>query len=148
MSTVSTVRTNTELFTDKCLDISPRAGHPPDQLRTLHGSLFDIKCDNRACSWVQRGNYDDPFFPAIAPASEDVEPGKPFPLLDANTPLAKIPRDEIPRCPDCKTGLQRPAVVWFGENLDDVMLMGIENWLMEGKVVSQTHHNHGMSLAD
>jgi NAD-dependent SIR2 family protein deacetylase len=118
-------------------DLSQQAGHPQDQLRALHGSLFDIKCTN--CSWIGRGNYDDPFCPALAPASVDVEPGKPFPLLDASQPLDPISPDEIPKCPECKTGLQRPGVVWFGENLDEVMLMGITNWLLKDKVVSQNN---------
>ena len=39
--------------------------------------------------------------------------GKP----DPNTESAKIPVDELPRCPRCG-GLLRPAVIWFGENLD------------------------------
>ncbi|KAM5518002.1 sir2 family protein [Fusarium oxysporum f. sp. phaseoli] len=112
--------------------LSQQAGHPQDQLRTLHGSLFDIKCTN--CDWIQRGNYDDPFCPALAPASVDVEPGKPFPLLDASQPLDPISPDDIPKCPQCKTGFQRPGVVWFGENLDEVMMMGITNWLLEDKV--------------
>ncbi|KAM0349083.1 hypothetical protein ACHAPU_004018 [Fusarium lateritium] len=113
-------------------NLSQQAGHPQDQLRSLHGSLFDIKCTN--CSWIGHGNYDDPFCPALAPASQDVEPGKPFPLLDASQPLDAISPDELPKCPECKTGFQRPGVVWFGENLDEVMLMGITNWLLQEKV--------------
>ncbi|KAF4980121.1 hypothetical protein FZEAL_3811 [Fusarium zealandicum] len=115
-------------------NLSQRANHPQQQLRSLHGSLFDIKCSNSRCDWIQRGNLDDPFFPALAPASEDVEPGEPFPFLDANHPLERIPTADIPKCPECRQGLQRPAVVWFGENLDSTMSMGIYNWLCEGPV--------------
>lgn len=115
-------------------NLSPRANHPPEQLRTLHGSLFDIKCSNSRCDWKQHGNYDDPFFPALAPASEDPEPGKPFPLLDPFHPLEPIPKDQIPKCPKCEKGFQRPGVVWFNEGLDMDMLEGIDNWLNQGKV--------------
>ncbi|KAM5348696.1 hypothetical protein ACJ41O_008520 [Fusarium nematophilum] len=115
-------------------NLSQRAGHPQDQLRALHGSLFDIKCSNARCDWIQRGNYDDPLFPAIAQASEDVEPGKPFPLLDPFHQLDHIPEDEIPKCPECGTGLQRPGVVWFGESLDGGMMYDVDLWLVQGKL--------------
>ncbi|RTE76082.1 hypothetical protein BHE90_009458 [Fusarium euwallaceae] len=115
-------------------NLSPRANHPPEQLRTLHGSLFDIKCSNGRCDWIQHGNYDDPFFPALAPASEDPEPGMPSPLLDPFHPLEPIPKDQIPKCPKCGKGFQRPGVVWFNEGLDRDMLEGIDNWLDQGKV--------------
>ena len=39
--------------------------------------------------------------------------GKP----DPKTPSAKIPSDQLPKCTKCG-GLLRPAVIWFGENLD------------------------------
>ena len=39
--------------------------------------------------------------------------GKP----DPKTPSAKIPVDQLPKCSKCG-GLLRPAVIWFGENLD------------------------------
>jgi len=110
-------------------NLHPRAGHPPEQLRLLHGSLFDVKCSNERCGWIQHGNYDDPFCPALEPAAQDVDPGQVLPLLDPNQPLAEIPREEIPPCPQCDSGLQRPGVVWFGESLDDKMLDNIDKWI-------------------
>ena len=115
--------------------LSQRAGHPPDQLRALHGSLFDIKCSNRRCGRVERDNLADPFFPALAPASEDVaDPSQTLPLLDPDHELADIPASAIPRCPACATGLQRPGVVWFGESLDAGMLAGVDAWVGAGPV--------------
>ena len=32
------------------------------------------------------------------------------------------------------SGLLRPGVVWFGENLDSQMMKKIEQWLRKGKV--------------
>ncbi|KAK3316248.1 putative SIR2 family histone deacetylase [Apodospora peruviana] len=110
-------------------NLHPRANHPDDQLKLLHGSLFDIKCFNKSCGWIEHHNYADPFCPALVAASEDVEPGKALPLLDPKQKLAKIPESELPKCPSCKTGLQRPGVVWFGEQLDEQMLRDIDAWI-------------------
>lgn len=116
-------------------DLSQRGGHPLKQLRTLHGSLFDIKCSNESCGWIQHGNFDDPFCPALAPASVDVDPGQPLPLLDPYHRIKHIPEEDLPKCPQCQVGLQRPGVVWFGENLDEDMLDGIDEWMSQGKLV-------------
>ncbi|KAK0385213.1 hypothetical protein NLU13_7690 [Sarocladium strictum] len=115
-------------------NLSQRAGHPPEQLRTLHGSLFDIKCSNDDCRWVQRENYDDPFCPALAPASEDPPEGEQLPLLNPYHRIRHIPEDELPKCPSCQRGLQRPGVVWFGEALDEDMIIGVQNWMYKGPI--------------
>ena len=76
----------------------------------------------------------DPFCPALAAASEDVDPHKTLPLLDPNIPAPKIKYTDLPSCPLCKTGILRPDVVWFGENLDSDMLSGIDGWVDQGKI--------------
>ncbi|KAK4453996.1 NAD-dependent protein deacylase [Podospora aff. communis PSN243] len=114
--------------------LHPRANHPEEQLRLLHGSLFDVKCSYEPCGWIQRENYDDPFCPALAAAAVDVNPGETLPLLDPSKELADIPREEIPPCPQCDKGFQRPGVVWFGEGLDEEMLTDVEKWIDEDKV--------------
>jgi NAD-dependent deacetylase sirtuin 5 len=116
-------------------NLSQRAGHPLPQLRTLHGSLFDIKCSDDSCTWIERGNEADPFCPALAPASEDPPEGQELPLLNPYHRIKHISEDDLPKCPSCKEGLQRPGVVWFGEMLDEDMMMGIQNWLSEEPVV-------------
>ncbi|POR30907.1 NAD-dependent protein deacylase [Tolypocladium paradoxum] len=108
--------------------------HPPEQLLSLHGSLFNIKCSADGCDWIQHGNFDDPFCPALAPASEDPPTGEPLPLLDPYHRIKHIPEEELPTCPKCKAGLQRPGVVWFGEALDEDMITGINEWMNNGKV--------------
>lgn len=113
-------------------NLSQRANHPPEKLLSLHGSLFDIKCID--CDWIQRGNYDDPFCPALAPASEDPEPGSTLKLLDPYHRIKHVTEEELPKCPKCKTGLQRPGVVWFGEPLDEDVLMRADNFLNAGPV--------------
>lgn len=127
---------NESLTNLMCSDLSQRANHPLEQLRCLHGSLFDIKCANESCTWTQRGNYDDPFCEQLAEASQDAPPGESLPLLDPYHRVKHIPEEELPKCPECKAGLQRPGVVWFGEGLDTDMLNSIDQWLVKGGVVS------------
>jgi NAD-dependent SIR2 family protein deacetylase len=78
---------------------------------------------------MQHGNYDDPFCPALAAAAQDVDPGQTLPLLDPSQPLAEIPREAIPPCPQCDSGLQRPGVVWFYESLDEEMMSNVDKWI-------------------
>lgn len=113
-------------------DLHRRANHPASQLRLLHGSLFDIKCSR--CAWVEHDNFADPFFPAIAAASRDVDAGQTLPLLDPTHKLERIPADDIPACPSCRRGLQRPGVVWFGEGLDENMLVEVDRWIAAAEV--------------
>ena len=83
-------------------NLHQRAG--TKNLITLHGSLFKTKCTQ--CSKVKE-NYDSPICPALA--------GKGAPDISAED--ARIPLEDLPRCSDC-SGLLRPKVVWFNENLD------------------------------
>ncbi|KAM3549467.1 hypothetical protein MY1884_005031 [Beauveria asiatica] len=115
-------------------DLSQRAGFPPQNLRTLHGSLFNIKCSNDTCSWMQIGNYDDPFCESLIEASRDAPPGQRLPLLDPYHRIRHVPEEELPKCPQCNNGLQRPGVVWFGEMLNLDMVSSVDSWLDEGKV--------------
>ncbi|KAK2613063.1 hypothetical protein QQS21_000993 [Conoideocrella luteorostrata] len=126
--------TNFLCLTQNVDDLSQRAGHPADQLCTLHGSLFDIKCTTERCGWIQRGNFDDPFCPALAPASEDPPIGEPLPLLDPYHRIKHVSEEDLPRCPQCQTGLQRPGVVWFNESLDGTMINRINDWITEDKI--------------
>lgn len=48
-------------------NLSPRAGHPADQLKLLHGNLFDVKCwDEHRCGYSRKNDYSDPIVPALA----------------------------------------------------------------------------------
>jgi len=38
-----------------------------------------------------------------------------------------------PRCPQCKAGLLRPGVVWFGEMLDPGLLLRVDDFIRRGK---------------
>lgn len=74
----------------------------------LHGNLFTTRCTS--CSVIEK-NYDSPICPALK--------GKGAP--DENCPDARIPEKDLPKCKKC-SGLLRPHVVWFGEQLDEHVL--------------------------
>ena len=114
-------------------ELSTRAGHPPDQLRCLHGSVIGLRCFNN-CGYRDDNNMKDPLCPALAPASENYPPDQTLPLLDPSTPIPKIRKEDLPQCPGCKQSLLRPNVVWFGENLDGEMLEEVDEWVWEDKV--------------
>lgn len=62
-------------------------------------------------------------------------PGEKLPLLDPYHRIKHVPEEEIPKCPSCNKGLQRPGVVWFGEDLDGTMMAEIDNFMRAGKLV-------------
>ncbi|KAK6949818.1 hypothetical protein Daesc_008139 [Daldinia eschscholtzii] len=114
--------------------LSPRAGHPEAKLKLLHGSILDNKCFNDNCDYIDRNNLSDPVCPALAPAAEDYPPGQTIPLLDPYVPAPSIKVEDLLHCPQCKTGLLRPGVVWFNEPLDKQMLADIDNWILQGPI--------------
>lgn len=120
--------------------LSQRANHPREQLKLLHGTLFDIKCFN--CKYVEQNNFNDPFHPVLAitspedtrlaPSANTVASRAAYmdPAIDTTT----IDPSDLPHCPSCKTGLLRPGVVWFGESLPSDTLREIDVWMDDGKV--------------
>ncbi|KIW73866.1 hypothetical protein, variant [Phialophora macrospora] len=116
--------------------LSPRAGHPANQLKLLHGSLFDVKCwDEDGCGYLRKNDFSDPIVPALALPAENPDAGlkaaagkKKHALLqgadisDADVDIPTLKPEDLPQCPSCKKNLLRPGVVWFGESLpEDVM---------------------------
>ena len=74
----------------------------------LHGSLFRVRCTK--CG-EETENRDSPICESLR--------GKGAPDPDATS--TRIPTENLPRCKTCQ-GLLRPAVVWFGEGLDQRIL--------------------------
>jgi len=120
-----------------------RASHPEDQLKLLHGSLFDIKCFNSTCSYIDCNNYDDPVTPSLDISSADDERLAPstntmkarVTYLDPSIDTTTVPKADLPHCPRCKTGLLRPGVVWFGETLPEDTLNEINQWIADSKSI-------------
>lgn len=57
--------------------------------------------------------------------------------LDISDSSVEIPRlidADLPHCPQCKDGLLRPGVVWFGEPMPEDTLEFVDNWCGESKV--------------
>lgn len=112
-----------------------RANHPREQLKLLHGSLFDIKCFS--CNYLQQNNYDDPFHPSLSIDSPTDDRLAPSVLSgaaahDHSTPT--IPPSDLPHCPTCITGLLRPGVVWFYEMLPQNTLNEVDLFINDGPI--------------
>ncbi|KAI1338735.1 DHS-like NAD/FAD-binding domain-containing protein [Xylariaceae sp. FL0016] len=69
--------------------LSPRAGHPPQQLKSLHGDLFSLRCvDQITCGYSEDDNMQDPLTPALDTSkAETVQMGK---LDPENKPKANL----------------------------------------------------------
>jgi NAD-dependent SIR2 family protein deacetylase len=94
------------------------ADHPSDQLLELHGNLFDLKCFDQDCDYVQRNNFDTNLIP-------DSANGGPQSEL-SNTPL--------PKCPKCRN-LLRPDIVWFGENIPKDVVAAADSFIAESEYI-------------
>lgn len=116
--------------------LSQRAGHPSSSLRTLHGSLFDLRCaevDSNKCDYEVENEFKDPLCPALE-FTEGVDELARLAKTSTNVP-APISTSELPQCPKCNNGsILRPGVVWFGEGLDGDMLQGIDEWIRRDTV--------------
>ncbi|KAF4996499.1 hypothetical protein FDECE_12415 [Fusarium decemcellulare] len=55
-------------------NLSPRAGHPPGQMKELHGNLFTVSCvDTVGCGYVERDNFEASLTPALDPTKDERE---------------------------------------------------------------------------
>lgn len=50
-------------------------------------------------------------------------------ISDARIPMANVDPADLPSCPECKEGLLRPGVVWFGEALPSHTLDAVDEWI-------------------
>ncbi|KAH8704932.1 putative SIR2 family histone deacetylase [Talaromyces proteolyticus] len=136
--------------------LSPRAGHPSEQLHLLHGSLFDIRCTSFYCNYSRKDDFTDPIVPALAIPTEGAHPdpsttdktgeeatkalydamqaqpqrGRELDIADPNVPIPKLTADELPKCPQC-SGLLRPGVIWFGEALPQATIQTVNSWIRD-----------------
>jgi NAD-dependent deacetylase sirtuin 5 len=114
--------------------LSPRAHHPTSQLKLLHGSLFDVKCSEFFCNHIERNNYTDPIVPALALPTDESDPTslesrRELDISDESVAIPELTHSHLPKCPTCKTGLLRPGVVWFGEQLPSDVLDSVDDFM-------------------
>ncbi|KAL8866864.1 MAG: hypothetical protein Q9174_006033 [Haloplaca sp. 1 TL-2023] len=137
--------------------LSPRANHPRSQLHLLHGSLFDVKCTTFDCNYLEKDNFTDPIVPALVIPKESSDPlpsatdktgadastsmaaamkgsqadknEKEADISNAAVPVPEIAVDDLPKCPECKTGMLRPGVVWFGEALPGDTMNAVDKFV-------------------
>ncbi|KAF1922402.1 NAD-dependent deacetylase sirtuin-5 [Didymella exigua CBS 183.55] len=121
--------------------LSPRAKHPAEKLKLLHGSLFDVKCSEFFCDYFEKNNYTDPIVPALAIPTDESDPttnaalaARELDISDANVAIPELNPDHLPRCPKCKRGLLRPGVVWFNERLPNDVLEDVDDWMDEDDI--------------
>lgn len=118
--------------------LSPRAKHPADQLKLLHGSLYDVKCSDFFCKYFERDNFTDPIVPALAIPTDESDPtttsalaARELDISDAKVALPDLDYTHLPHCPECKRGLLRPGVVWFGEQLPGKVIEDVEEFIQD-----------------
>ncbi|KAA8644530.1 hypothetical protein EYZ11_009575 [Aspergillus tanneri] len=138
--------------------LSQRANHPSKQLHLLHGSLFTVKCTSFYCNYSRENDFTDPIVPALAipkggpdlnPSTEDKTgaaaskslsnvlgggEGLEADISDESVPLPALSLDVLPHCPQCKDGILRPGVVWFGESLPLHTLDMVDSWMRSGPI--------------
>ncbi|KAI9012212.1 putative Sirtuin 5 [Hyaloraphidium curvatum] len=105
------------LVTQNVDGIHPLAGSPCIE---MHGSLFRTKCTNSRCPGSSKATED-----RRSPIVEALR-GRGAPDVEERGP--QIPEEELPRCGECGS-LTRPAVVWFGENLDPAVMASVQDAL-------------------
>ncbi|KAK3684619.1 hypothetical protein LTR37_020083 [Vermiconidia calcicola] len=95
--------------------LSQRAAHPKDQLLELHGSLFDLKCFNEDCDYIEIDNFDPNIIPQLKRAAESSATA-------------------LPRCPK-RSSLLLPNIVWFGENLPSVTVAEADSFIEQAEQI-------------
>lgn len=61
--------------------------------------------------------------------------GKELDISDEKVALPSLALSDLPKCPQCKTGLLRPGVVWFGESLPHDVLNTVNDYMSDGQKI-------------
>ncbi|KNG85488.1 putative SIR2 family histone deacetylase [Aspergillus nomiae NRRL 13137] len=109
-------------------------------------------------NYSRENDFTDPIVPALAipknapepkPSTDDktgeeasksvynalgIPEGEEVDISDDRVPLARLSPDVLPHCPECKDGLLRPGVVWFGESLPSQTLNVVDSWMRSGPI--------------
>ena len=130
----------------------------------MHGSLFDVRCTSFYCNFAEQNNFIDPIVPALGVAEVGLQPMpsttdktgaeatnslyeamkqqgsakqvlRELDISDENVPIPEIDIKDLPHCPECKDGLLRPGVVWFGEMLPERTMIAVDKFIEESKKI-------------
>lgn len=70
---------------------------------------------------------------AVSHALQHAKPAssssKELDISDDRVEIPQLQLEDLPRCPNCGTGLLRPGVVWFGEMLPEATIDAIEDFI-------------------
>jgi len=137
---------------ESTVGLSQRAGHPPEKLQLLHGSLFHVKCTSFYCNYHDQ-NFTDPIVPALRIPNHGRDPttngarhamsdalhekngDRELDISDADIDLPSVDVADLPRCPKCEKGLLRPGVVWFGESLPSKVLSTVDQFISDSEKI-------------
>lgn len=78
------------------------------------------------CDYIEYSNYTEPLCPALSEACGE---GAQVKLFSKHITEYKIPKENLPTCPKCKTEILRPAVIRFREEVDDAPLEQADAWI-------------------
>jgi NAD-dependent deacetylase len=115
------------LLTQNVDDLHARAGLPREKIVQIHGDIFVTRCSR--CDF-SRSEPEHGYGPLFMSASSDNATGQKLGRFKRSS-FNEIEHTELSRCPECNA-LMRPAVVWFGEQLDPRKIDMVENYLAGG----------------
>ena len=115
------------LLTQNVDDLHARAGLPEEKIVQIHGDIFVTRCSR--CDFSQR-EPEHGYSPLFMSASSDNATGQKLDCFKRSS-SGETEHTELPRCPECNA-LMRPAVVWFGEQLDSEKIETVETYLSRG----------------
>ena len=61
--------------------------------------------------------------------------GKELDISDDRVDIPQLSTKDLPQCPNCGSGLLRPGVVWFGEELPAKMMNKIDDFIEKSKKI-------------
>ena len=68
-------------------------------------------------------------------ASSKRQASKELDVSDDRVHLPELGAEDLPHCPKCSSGLLRPGVVWFGEELPVKMMQDIDDFIKKSRKI-------------
>ena len=78
---------------------------------------------------ADQGDAEDPPDNCHKPAFPTPAESKDLDISDDRVELPELGKEDLPRCPQCKEGILRPGVVWFGEVLPEKTLREVDEFI-------------------